>query len=343
MKTSDITIVFQGAFKPYVTRDRESFSRNVRAVKKVLPGAKILVSTWKGAEIPPDLQADEIIFTEDPGSLAPLKLTDDKPNNLNRQLVSTQAGLAAVTTPYAVKMRTDCFLEHAGFLDYYAEQLKRDRGRERLLTCSFFTLDPTIFERMPYHVSDWFHFAPTELLRRYWSVQPMTAEDGRFHEQHAHSITSTFFEKKFRARFAVEQYICIEYAKSLGYACPTFINDISDRVIADFFRFLAKEVMLLDPWQIGLSFPKYNWVGESLFQRINNLMYVDWLRICGQIDPGDAESRHLYKLASQRQQQKMVARSGFRATRPLHAYMFDSSGKGKALRTVAHHVLKKLV
>jgi hypothetical protein len=72
-------------------------------------------------------------------------------------------------------------------------------------------------------------------------------------------------------------------------------------------------------------------------------MYVDWLRICGQIDPGDAESRHLYKLASQRQQQKMVARSGFRATRPLHAYMFDSSGKGKALRTVAHHVLKKLV
>jgi hypothetical protein len=343
MKTSDITIVFQGAFKPYVTRDHESFARNVRNVKKVLPAAKILVSTWKGAEIPPGLQVDDVVFTDDPGSLAPLKLTDDKPNNLNRQLVSTQAGLAAVRTPYAVKMRTDCFLEHAGFLDFHAEQLKRDRGRERLLTCSFFTLDPTVFERMPYHVSDWFHFAPTELLRNYWAAAPMTAEDGRFHEQHAHVTESTFFEKKFRARFGVEQYICIQYAKSLGYACPTFINDLSERVMADFYKFLSREVMLLDPWQIGLSFPKYNWVGGSLFQRINNLMHVDWLRICGQINPADPESKDLHRLASQRQQQKMLARFGFRATRPMHAYMFDNSGKGKALRTVAHHVLKRLV
>jgi hypothetical protein len=343
MKTSDITIVFQGAFKPYVTRDNESFMRNVRAVRKVLPGSKIVVSTWKGAEIPLGLAADDIVFTEDPGSLAPLKLTDDKPNNVNRQIVSTQAGLAAVGTPYAVKMRTDCFLEHAGFLDFHAEQLKRDRGRERLLTCSFFTLDPTVFERMPYHVSDWFHFGPTELLRHYWSAKPMTGEDGRFHEQHAHSIDSTFFEKKFRARFGVEQYICVQYARSLGYTCPSYINDLSEPVIADFYRFLAKEVMLLDPWQIGLSFPKYNWVGGSLFQRINNLMHVDWLRICGQIDATSAEGRHLHKLAIQRQQQKMFARYGFKATRPLHASMFESSGKGKALRTVAHHVLKKLV
>ena len=117
MRNADITIVFQGAFKPYVTQGKESFLRNVRKAKRVLPGAKIIVSTWKGAEIPSGLVVDDIVFSEDPGALPPLKLTDDKPNNANRQLLSTQAGLAAVTTPYAVKLRSDCYLEHAGFLD----------------------------------------------------------------------------------------------------------------------------------------------------------------------------------------------------------------------------------
>jgi hypothetical protein len=171
----------------------------------------------------------------------------------------------------------------------------------------------------------------------------MTADDARFHEANAHSPDSTFFERKFRARFAVEQYICMQYAKSIGYDGPRFINDLSENVIADFYKFLAREVMLLDPWQIGLSFPKYNWVGGSLFQRINNLMHVDWMRISGQMEGSDAESRLLQQLAAKRQRQKMLARAGFKATRHLHPYMFDSSGKGKALRTVAHHVLKKLV
>ncbi|WP_161783948.1 WavE lipopolysaccharide synthesis family protein [Massilia sp. LC238] len=125
MKTSDITLVFQGAFKPYVTRERDDFVRNIRMTRQVLPGARIVLSTWEGTDVPRKLGVDAVVLSPDPGPLAPLKLDDDKANNANRQLASTRAGLAAVHTPYAVKLRTDCFLEHAGFLDFAAEQRRR--------------------------------------------------------------------------------------------------------------------------------------------------------------------------------------------------------------------------
>lgn len=342
MRNSDITIVFQGAFKPYVTEGKESFSRNVRLAKRVLPGARIVVSTWKGTEIPPGLAADDIVFSDDPGALPPLKFIDNKANNANRQLVSTQAGLAAVRTPYAVKLRSDCYLEHAGFLDYFAEQIRRDGGRERLVACSFFTLDPTMFERIPYHLSDWFQFAPTELLRSYWSAPPVTMEDARFHEFHPHGAEATCFEQRFRARFAVEQYFCKHFAASLGYTCPQHLNDTSAKVMSDYYRFLAREVILLDPWQIGMVFPKYAWVGTSLFQKINNLMNLDWLRLSGWLDAAGPDAGNLPRLAAKRERQKALARTGFRYTRMLHPYMFDPSGRGNALRMVAYRVLKYL-
>lgn len=342
MKTSDITIVFQGAFKPYVTEGKESFVQNVRTIRRVLPGAKIIISTWKGTEIPPGISSKNILFLDDPGPLAPLKLTDAKVNNVNRQLVSTQAGLAAVTTPYAVKLRTDCYLEHAGFLDYFTAQRKRDGGRERIVTTSFFTLDPTVFERIPYHLSDWFQFGPTELLRSYWSAPPMSAEDARFYECHPHAEHSTFFERKFRSRFAVEQYICMHYSALRGYACPRFLNDVSNDVMKDYYRFLANEIMVLDPWQAGLVCQKYSWVGGSLFQRLNNLMHIDWLRISGQTDFNDMHLSQVERLFRKRERQKRMARSGFQFTRPVHSYMFDPSGKGNALRMVAYRVLKHL-
>ena len=48
MKTSDITLVFQGAFKPYVTRERDAFLRNIRLTRQVLPGARMLGPLLRG-------------------------------------------------------------------------------------------------------------------------------------------------------------------------------------------------------------------------------------------------------------------------------------------------------
>ena len=76
MKTSDITLVFQGAFKPYVTREHDDVARNIKLTRKVLPGARIVLSTWSGAELPSGLAVDAVVQSPDPGGLPPLKLDD---------------------------------------------------------------------------------------------------------------------------------------------------------------------------------------------------------------------------------------------------------------------------
>ncbi|MBC7514619.1 MAG: hypothetical protein H7234_09310 [Herminiimonas sp.] len=342
MRNTDITLVFQGAFKPYITRDGDWYAQNIRAARRVLPGAKIILSTWKGTEIPSSLAVDDVVFSIDPGGLAPLKLDDDKANNVNRQLVSTAAGLAAVTTSHAVKIRTDCSLHHAGFLDFYGEQVKLDMGQERLLACSFFTLDPTVFECVPFHLSDWFHFGRTELLQTYWSAPPLTGEQARFYERNRHMPGSSFFEKKFRAKFAAEQHICSHFARMRGYRCPQFLNDAPADVMHDYYRFLATEVIVLDPWQIGLDFKKYNWVGGSLFQCMNNLMHLDWLQIAGQESSSGADPAGLRRLIAERGRKKDIVRAGFRYSRSLHPFMFDPKRGGAGMRRAAHRVLRYL-
>lgn len=345
MKTSDITLVFQGVFKPWVTREREDFARNIARTRKVLPGARIVLSTWEGVELPRGLPVDAVVESRDPGGLAPLKLDDCKPNNVNRQLVTTQAGLAAVSTPYAAKLRTDCFLEHAGFLDFYLEQRALDGGRERLLASSFFSLDPTLFERLPYHVSDWFHFGPTELLRAWWSAPPMSMDDAQYHETHPHAPGSTVFERRFRSRWAVEQHICMAYAGSLGYACPRFLNDLSDAVLPDYRRFLGHDMMLLDPWQIGLRFDKYGWVGGSHFQRLNNLMFLDWVALVDEAAQlsGSVGPAGLRRLIRDRQRQKALARLAFRHTSALHAMLFDPTRPHHPVRRMVSGIARRLV
>jgi hypothetical protein len=342
MRTNDISLVFQGAFKPYVTRERENFIRNIKLTRRALPGAPVILSTWEGSDIPAGLDVDAVVLSKDPGGLAPLKLDDNKVNNINRQLLTTRAGLAAVTTPYAVKIRTDCFLEHAGFLDFHAAQLACDGGRERLLACSFFTLDPRIFEHFSYHLSDWFQFGTTAALQRYWSAPPFGSDHARFYETRPHAAGSTIFETRFRAKFAVEQHLCIHYAQALGYACPAFLNDADPAMLDDFQRFLGREVMILDPWQIGLVFPKYGWVGSSLFQSMNNLMHLDWLALNEPHLAAQPDATALRLLIARRMRQKAIVRKGFHYSRLFHPFLFDPRGRGGAARKAAHRILRYL-
>lgn len=343
MKTTDITLVFQGVFRPWVTREYENFARNIALTRRALPGTRIVLSSWEGVELPPGLEPDSVVESPDPGGLAPLKLDDTKANNVNRQLLTTQAGLAAVRTPYAAKLRTDCFLEHAGFLDWYLEQRAVDGGRERLLASSFFTLDPALFERLPYHVSDWFHFGPTELLREWWAAPPMSMEDAQYHETHPHAPGSSIFERRFRARYAVEQHICMGFAAGRGYTCPRFLNDVSDAVLADYRRFLAHETMLLDPWQIGLRFDKYEWVGNSAFQRLNNLMHLDWLALADPELSSQKEPDQLRRLIRERQRLKARARLAFRHSSAVHDLLFDPVRQRHPVRRLAGNIARRLV
>lgn len=276
MNLQDITIVFQGAFSAHLGEDRFNFKEHLKHIRNILPGVKIFLSTWEGTYVPDKLRFDKVIFSKDPGGLAGIKHKEiDKANNINRQIITTLNGLKEVETTYAVKLRTDCFLEHADFIDYFKKFNKND---DRILSACFFTIDPYMYEHMPFHISDWFQFGRTENLLDYWNPPLMSKDDAMWYKENPYSENSGYFDKEFLAKFAVEQYIASNYAQKFGYETPRFHNDNRDEVLKSHNKFLAEKVIILDPWQIGLNFPKYNWAFGSKFASMNCIMFLDWYK-----------------------------------------------------------------
>ena len=149
----------------------------------------------------------------------------------------------------------------------------------RIVASSLFTIDPTMFEQMSYHISDWFQFGKTPVVQEYWSATFMNEADASNYERHPYAEHSTYMDRRFRSRLAVEQYVASQYAARLDYKVPQYHNDLCDEVIAGHRRFLAEHFLILDPWQIGLRFPKYAWAYRSSFQRLNCLLFLDWYRL----------------------------------------------------------------
>lgn len=208
--SSEICVVVQGEVEGRAVR------KCLRSVKKFLPEARVLLSTWRG-ENTSGLEAwcDEIIFNEDPGarSFAPQPRAL---NNVNRQMVSTLAGLERAGRKYALKLRTDFYLQDNSFLRYFdAFPLMDEKWRcfnRRVIACS-------VFSRMfsdenglptPFHVSDFFFFGETADLAAYFATPPMPAGDMG---DYAGFVKNTRPYSATSYRYTPEQYYCYSFAK----------------------------------------------------------------------------------------------------------------------------------
>lgn len=331
MDSSLITVLFQGNVTSYQGSQIDSFIQNVNRTRFVLPQAEFILSTWDGITLPRFLDIDRIVYSKDPGGLPGIKLDDNKANNINRQIVTTANGLTAVKTPYVLKLRTDCFLDHAGFIEIYEKFVKMINKRQYspIVACSFFTIDPKVYEHMPFHISDWVQFGRTETIQKYWDVPLMTLEDATYYERNNHRKFSGYFDKKFRTRLAVEQHVATHYASKLGYQVPKFHNDTSSGVMEDHYRFLAEQLIVLDPWQLGLDFPKYYWAYNSRFAAMNCIMYADWYAnfaknwslAADKVDTG------LLELAVARSKSKLVTKVAATAISPVGEYWYSPRNK----------------
>ena len=86
----DLTILIQGPFFKYKNFDS---NKNIKILKSVFKGAKILVSTWEG-ENQFKINKKNIIFNKDPGFVKDDHIGSSTPgSNINRQIVSIQIKL----------------------------------------------------------------------------------------------------------------------------------------------------------------------------------------------------------------------------------------------------------
>lgn len=282
LSQSQITLVFQGP----VVGGSGGTADVITRTRRAFPASPCLLSTWDGADTA-GIDVDAVVCSSDPGGLPGIKWRDGpgESNNVNRQIRSSQRGLQHVRTRYALKIRTDCALRHTGLVDAF-ERFSRPASTPRILACSLFTIDPSMFEQMPYHVSDWLQFGLTSTLQLFWSVPFMAEHDATFYDRHPHAPHSTFMDRRFRTRLAVEQYLATHYASRSGYPIPHYHNDVRPEVLEGHRRFLARQWVIADPWDLGLDFPKYAWACRSSFQRLNCLLAMDWYRLLQ--EDGDA-------------------------------------------------------
>lgn len=351
LESNQVSIIFQGGVNTRhlgTNRDDGSdFLYNVARTKAAYPHAKIILSTWQNVALPADLATaeqlgiDAIVRSPDPGGLPNIKFGYHAPNNVNRQIVSTAAGLQAVTTPYAIKLRTDSYLTCDHLLGYYQDYQQRVLAShlasqtlanpqhastpihasptppyEPIVVPHLFTIDPNVYEHMAYHVSDWAQFATTAALQAYWSVPLMREADARYFEYHAHDIEASYGNDAFRTRLAVEQHIATHYAHAQGFVTPAYYNQITPRILQAHQDFLARHVIVLDTAEFGLALPKYGWAYSDEFMRLNCISHDDWYQIFCDYwqlpNPDTARLTH----AQARARQKRAARVAFEREHP---------------------------
>ena len=170
----EISVIVQGA------ADKKITPECLKSIRKFLPGAEIILSTWEGTDAS-GLDYDKIVLNKDPGAVLLSVNAGGKKfyNNINRQLLSTQNGLKETGKKYAFKIRSDIVLQGAGFLDYFDKyDAYRDPAysifKKRILNYYLFTPRygragrhnvPVLF-----HPSDWMFFGLTQDLKKLFDI-----------------------------------------------------------------------------------------------------------------------------------------------------------------------------
>lgn len=290
-----ISIVVQGDI-------RVNTHQLVAALRKQLPRAEIVLSTFKDqmAHLETSglsLLVDKLCVSDDPGAMPPtVNSPTAPPNNINRMLVSTKAGLTRATRPYALKLRTDAECNAGLIVSGWEKGIGADDPAytRKLGFASHFTRHPHGINGYTFHPSDWLTFGRTEQVRAYWDAPLFTEQEATWFDGQPHPEGLTATTRRFRSQFTQEQWLCVNYARRIDYATPAMAHDRRPEVVRAYERFLAQECVVLGVEDIGLLVPKQAWARKSSLQDLDCVSHADWMALAGlaPIDP-DREAKRL--------------------------------------------------
>lgn len=261
---NDLSVIVQGPITRPASGNRAAAATAdvLASVRKHLPGAQLILSTWRGEELA-GLPCDHSILSDDPGAIAPNPDFPHRLNNVNRQLVSTAAGLRLATRRYGLKLRSDTPLLHAGFLEIDRVSARRHpRWRmfgERVLLPKELSLHPAVVPSL-FYGSDVFQFGLTEDLRALWSapLAPEPETSRAFHPGSPPPLVYNVVEGPY-VRMAPEQYYITSFLRQRGvHASPSYLSDCGLFQTAISLLFMAN----------NFGFEPAEWLGVKLPARI---------------------------------------------------------------------------
>ena len=282
---SDITVVVQGPVVggPNDDRGNRLTHRCLESVRQHLPGARIVLSTWEDSDLG-DLDYDNVVLNKDPGGFFMSTCRDPKilneVNNVNRQIVSTAAGIKLADRNYILKLRSDIKLKSDNFLKYYGKYLSKGIDYcildDRIVTCSFFARNPRTHES-PFHPSDWVSFGNKSDLTRIWNIPLIEETEQRWFLDRARPKAVKQYYKTLVSRYNTEQYLWIGFLRKHGYRVSAdHMFDVNDRSIIETEMSFANNLVIISPAEFGIKFLKTfheQWLPQK------TITHHDWLRL----------------------------------------------------------------
>ena len=266
---TDISVIVQGHIS------REYTCNCLTSIRRLLPQAEIIVSTTDTDDSQDEyLECDYFVCSLDPGA----ELIDRKNkiyNNVNRQIVSTKAGLEKATRLYSLKFRSDITLDGVEWLNYFGKYDKISPStyfKSRVLICDYYTRNPRVIAA-PFHPSDWIMFGRTEDLKRYYDIELQSKKE---------ILWFDYFSKKssvfahMLSRYTPEQYLCIQYLRHYQNLSVQAYYDASKDNIQKTESFFAENMVILDyKTQLEITFEKYN---PNRYKEAYSLIHhKDWI------------------------------------------------------------------
>ena len=241
----DISVVVQGAVG-------KETARCLRSIRKHLPGAEIILSTWQGTDVN-GLDYDKLVLSEDPGGI--IHRMGCAPNNVNRQLISTQAGLQIAKRKYTLKLRTDLIIQSTNFLKYFDKFPVRNPEysifKHRVIISTVYAREQYLGSNFLFHPSDFWFFGLTDDICDYW----MKTEK---QETCTHVISGFRITGNSLIKYVPEQYYCINWAHR---RFPNIVfndcqDDNYDATVAS-LNILYNNFIFIGPYQAGIWSKKH--------------------------------------------------------------------------------------
>ncbi|MDO6526828.1 WavE lipopolysaccharide synthesis family protein [Motilimonas sp. 1_MG-2023] len=269
-----ISVIVQGPVQNTPDRTHHEAGitqRCLSSIRTFLPGARIILSTWTNQDLT-GLEYDELVISDDPG-----QNTDGFcPKNYYRQITSSKAGLSRVTTPYAVKLRTDNFLIGNEFVALQ-QQYPANNPADKLFTEKV-VINANLFRKSSHgrdvimSPSDFFYFGRTEDLNKIWQQPPF------LEQSFAQQLLEKHRRKQGKFPLEAEQAYCQIWLRRLTEQAPLMAHRFDHRAPDLLFwqRFLASNIVIVEPEIMGLGLRK---ISQRKFKRANEFSHIDWLKL----------------------------------------------------------------
>ena len=255
----EISVVVQGAVNADDTK------KCLDSIRHYLPGSQIILSTWEGSDVS-GLDYDDVLLNEDPGSIN--MGAGFRPNNINREIVSSRNGIKKANRKYLLKIRTDACLSGTGFANIYeyANNALNSRFpdliffKQKVIIDSHFTRDPNAKSiKLQFQPSDLWYFGLKEDIEDLFDIPLQYPEDA-----------TVVIDDKIHRKYTAEQYIWISFLNKKGYNISLEVyNEGSKGLTKNTIRTIVNNFFVLDHNKCGIKFPK-----KFKFHPADNLKYV---------------------------------------------------------------------